>query len=40
MLSREKILDYLIQLGEALAEQELSGEILLTGGCASSVHVI
>ncbi|MDR3332726.1 MAG: hypothetical protein LBT08_08855, partial [Synergistaceae bacterium] len=34
MLSREKILDYLRQLGEALAEQDLRGEILLTGGAS------
>ena len=34
MLSREKILDCLRRLGEALAAQELHGEILLTGGAA------
>ena len=34
MLSREKILDYLRQLGEALADHGLNGEMLLAGGAA------
>ena len=34
MLSREKILDYLRQLGEALTDHGLKGEMLLTGGAA------
>ena len=34
MLSREKMLECLRQLGEALVAQGLHGEILLTGGAA------
>jgi len=34
MISKAQILDYLRQLGEELAMQNLEGEILLTGGAA------
>ena len=34
MMTRDQIIDYLRQLGEELAHENLKGEILLTGGAA------